>query len=84
MRKDTQRAYKFYKGGIRLYPQEELYRELSFIAYYFHWPQEEVLRLDHVSRRRWCGEISEINKNLNPSQDNRKEKSLLDMRPPSF
>ena len=36
--------------------------------------------MDHVSRRRWCSEISEINKNLNPSKK-AKEKSILDMVP---
>ena len=45
------------------------------------------MTLDHASRRRWCSEISEINKNLNPSPNEkrgRKEVSLLDMRPPSM
>lgn len=72
-------AVKFYRGGIKLYPQEELYREMSFISYYFHWGSEEVLKLDHTSRRKWCGEISRINENLNPSKK-RKEKSIFDMK----
>ncbi len=80
MRKDFQGAAKFYQGGIKLYPQEELYREMSFISYYFHWSGAEVMELDHVSRRRWCNEISKINQSLNPSQ-NKKEKSILDMKP---
>ncbi len=53
---------------------------MSFISYYFHWGREEVMELDHASRRRWCREISEINKSLNPSKKN-KEKSILDMKP---
>ena len=53
---------------------------MSFISYYFHWGMEEVMRLDHMSRRRWCSEISEINKSLNPSKKS-KEKSILDMKP---
>ena len=65
---------------MRLYPKDELYREMSFISYYFHWSRDEVMALDHVSRRRWCSEISEINKSLNPSKKN-KEKSILDMKP---
>lgn len=52
---------------------------MSFISYYFHWSPEDVLALDHNSRRRWCGEISNINSSLNPSE-NRKEKSILEMR----
>ena len=50
------------------------------MAYYFHWGSEDVLRLDHRSRRRWCREISEIHKSINPSKNN-KEKSILDMKP---
>ena len=65
---------------MRLYPKDELYREMSFISYYFHWSEDEVLSLDHVSRRRWCSEISEINKSLNPSKK-KKEKSILEMKP---
>ncbi|MCR5482487.1 MAG: hypothetical protein K6F52_06795 [Clostridia bacterium] len=52
---------------MALYPEEELYREMSFISYYFHWSREDVMKLDHKSRRKWCSEISEINKSLNPS-----------------
>ncbi len=65
---------------MRLYPEEELYREMSFISYYFHWSEEDVLGLEHVTRRRWCGEISRINESLNPSKE-KKEKSILDMQP---
>lgn len=53
---------------------------MAFISYYFHWAGEEVMRLDHVSRRKWCAEISQINQSLNPSQK-KKEKSILDMKP---
>lgn len=80
LRKDLSGSAKFYKGGIKLYPEEELYREMAFISYYFHWAGEEVMRLDHVSRRKWCAEISQINQSLNPSQK-KKEKSILDMKP---
>lgn len=81
MRKDTYGSYKFYKGGITLYPTDELYREMSFISYYFHWSMDEVSGLDHQSRRQWCQEISDINKSLNPSQGKGKEKSILEMKP---
>ncbi|MBR4529358.1 MAG: hypothetical protein IKO80_03655 [Lachnospiraceae bacterium] len=52
---------------------------MAFISYYFHWSREEVLAIDHRSRRRWCGEISGINEKLNPSKD-KKEKSIFDMK----
>ena len=54
---------------------------MSFIAYYFHWGSEEVLRLDHSSRRKWCSEISEINKSLTLSGKGKTEKSILEMKP---
>lgn len=79
LRKDFQGSLKFYRGGIKLYPKEELYREMAFISYYFHWGSEEVMRLDHMSRRKWCSEISQINQSLNPSKKE-KEKSILDMK----
>ena len=79
VRRDLSGTVKFYRGGIKLYPKEELYREMSFISYYFHWGMDEVMKLDHTSRRQWCSEISEINKSLNPSKKS-KEKSILDMK----
>lgn len=51
---------------------------MSFISYYFHWSSEEVLAMDHASRRRWCQEISVINSSLNPSPKKKKEKSILE------
>lgn len=63
-----------------MYDKEELYREMSFISYYFHWSQKEVLELDHQSRRRWCREISEINRNLSTSKQ-KKEKNIFDLKP---
>ena len=34
---------------------------MAFISYYFHWSEHEVLSMDHMTRRRWCREISTIN-----------------------
>lgn len=51
---------------------------MSFISYYFHWSAQEVMALDHNSRRRWCEEISAINSSLNPSGSKKKEKSILE------
>ena len=52
---------------------------MSFISYYFHWSMEDVMMLDHNSRRRWCEEISKINSSLSPSDSKPKEKSILEM-----
>ena len=61
-----------------------MYKEMSFISYYFHWPNHEVMELDHRSRRQWCKEISAIHKSINPSNEKKKEKSILDMKPTSM
>ncbi|MCG6986323.1 MAG: hypothetical protein LJE61_14115 [Thiocapsa sp.] len=37
---------------------------MAFIAYHFHWSSAELLGLDHAERRRWCSEISTINRRL--------------------
>jgi hypothetical protein len=37
---------------------------MAFIAYHFHWSHVEVMQLDHRERRRWCREISSINRAL--------------------
>ena len=54
-----------------------MYKEMSFISYYFHWGQDDVLCMEHAERRRWCEEISAINNSLNPSEK-KKEKSILE------
>ena len=55
-------------------PPSELYRQLSFISYYFHWGLEDVLNLPHLERERFCREISRINREANNSQ----EKNVFD------
>jgi len=47
------------------YPIEQVYKEVAFISYYFHWSFEEVMTLEHLERRRWCQEISAINHKIN-------------------
>lgn len=48
---------------------EELYHEMSFISYYFHWSKEEVMGMEHRNRRKWCSEISLIHQKINPSKE---------------
>jgi hypothetical protein len=47
------------------YPLDELYEEIAYIAYHFHWPLRELLDLEHAERRRWAEEIAQINQRLN-------------------
>ncbi len=42
---------------------------MSFIAYHFHWPNAELMALEHGERRRWCRQISEINRRFNEQPD---------------
>jgi hypothetical protein len=46
------------------YPLDRLYKEVAFIAYYFHWQHDDVMAMPHCERKKWCEEISGINKNL--------------------
>ncbi|MDA8219099.1 MAG: hypothetical protein M0Z94_15955 [Dehalococcoidales bacterium] len=46
------------------YPLERLYEEVAYIAYYFHWPLEQVLDLEHEERQRWVQQVADINRRL--------------------
>lgn len=43
------------------YLLDRLYEEVAYIAYYFHWPLEEILEMEHSERRQWVERIAEIN-----------------------
>jgi hypothetical protein len=47
------------------YPSQVLHEEVAFIAYYLHWPHEQIMSLDHRDRRQWVAEVSRINRQLN-------------------
>lgn len=49
---------------------EQLYKEAAFIAYYFHWTQDDILSMPHQERRQWCQEISEIHRQQQGDGDN--------------
>ena len=52
-------------GGIVGYPLDRLHEEVAYLAYHFHWPREDILKLEHGERRRWVEEIAKINRRLN-------------------
>lgn len=70
MRGEILSAGKFYGGGITVYPTAELYKEVSFLAYYYHWDFRTVMTLSHQMRRAFCSEISAIHKELNDQPQN--------------
>ncbi|MEO1614996.1 MAG: DUF6760 family protein [Planctomycetota bacterium] len=39
--------------------------EVAFIAFHFHWPQQEILAMEHRDRRKWVEQISRINTRIN-------------------
>ena len=55
---------------MKAYPVEILYEEMAFIAHHLHWSHQELMNLDHVERRRWCDEISRINRTLDGTPPN--------------
>ena len=52
------------------YPRRLLYEEMAFIAFHFHWSRDELIGLEHAERRRWCREISAVNRRLDGTPDN--------------
>lgn len=42
------------------YGTDRLYREVSYVAYHFHWPLDDILDLEHPVRRRFSTEIDRI------------------------
>jgi hypothetical protein len=43
---------------------------MAFIAFHFHWNWSELMSLEHAERRRWCREISGINRKLDGAAPN--------------
>ena len=46
------------------YPLERLREEVAYISYYFHWPYEQVVALDHIERQQWVSEIARMNQRI--------------------
>jgi hypothetical protein len=41
---------------------------VAFIAYHFHWPHEEIMRMEHADRQHWVDAISSINTSMNGNE----------------
>ncbi|HXZ10523.1 MAG TPA: DUF6760 family protein [Paraburkholderia sp.] len=50
------------------YPPEQLFEEVAYIAYHFHWPHSQLMSLDHRERQRWVEEVARINQRINQAQ----------------
>ena len=47
------------------YATDQLFEEIAYVAYHFHWSFGEILDLEHPTRRRIVGEIDAIRRRLN-------------------
>lgn len=52
------------------FPVSRMLEETAFIAYYFHWPPDEILSLSHFDRQDFCRRITRINQELNHAPEN--------------
>ena len=43
---------------------------MSFLGYYLHWSLDDLMKMEHRERRRWCQEVSAINRKLSGAQEN--------------
>ncbi|HEU0133101.1 MAG TPA: DUF6760 family protein [Mycobacteriales bacterium] len=43
------------------YETARLLEEVSYVAYHFHWPLEDILDLEHADRGRFVAEIGRLN-----------------------
>ena len=55
---------RWFVGGILTYATDRLYEEVAYVAYHFHWSMNELLDLDHPTRRRFVDEIASINRRM--------------------
>jgi hypothetical protein len=37
---------------------------VAYLAYYFHWPHDAILALEHRQRVDWVKEVAKINRRL--------------------
>lgn len=56
-------------GGALSYPLEQLFQEVAYLAYYFHWQHSEIMEMNHLERLRWVNELARINRTLNELAD---------------
>jgi hypothetical protein len=50
------------------YPLEQLYQEVAYIAYHFHWPVNDIFEMEHNERHIWLREIARINREINEAR----------------
>jgi hypothetical protein len=46
------------------YAADDLFEEVAYVAYYLHWPLDQILDLEHPMRQRFVAEVGKINTQL--------------------
>jgi len=54
--------------AVATYPKEQLYQEIAYIAYHFHWPIDDILDMEHEERHTWLEQIANINHEINEAR----------------
>ena len=58
------RCGRWSPGGVLTYPQPELFEEIAYVAYHFHWPLDDILDLEHPLRHQFVEEIGRFNRRV--------------------
>ena len=58
------RCWRWCAGGIETVGSDRLWEEIAFLAYYLHWPLDDLLDLTHAVRQRMTGLISNFNRSV--------------------
>lgn len=58
------RRVRWTPGGILTYATDQIYTEVAYVAFHFHWSMAEILDLEHAERLRYVAEISKINNRI--------------------
>jgi hypothetical protein len=51
------------------YGTDQLFEEVSYVAYHFHWPFDQILDLEHPVRREFVRRIGAINTAVNAAAE---------------
>jgi hypothetical protein len=43
------------------YAADQLYEEVAYLAYHFHWPLDQLLDLEHAERLRFVAQVARLN-----------------------
>jgi len=50
---------------VTRYPAERVYEEVAYLAYYLHWPHEQIMHMEHHERQQWVREVARLHAHLN-------------------